>query len=171
MVLEKDIVVIPRLLPALGSRVACWWQDYISVLGRLTFEINKRGKGRGNKRKKSALTKNYFSIKCPRPKKNIKQKTKISNILDNLTEFTKCLVYSRFQFELEQFVNIYVKCKGGTGIDHTLSLIIQEWLSIIPKPLVLLSLTSLQVCQRYLLFQRNASVCSQPWLLNSWNLW
>lgn len=50
----------------------------------------------------------------------------MSDMLGNVTEFTKCLVHSRFQFGFEQFVNIYGKFKGGTGICHTLSLITQE---------------------------------------------
>lgn len=48
----------------------------------------------------------------------------MSNILGNLNKFTKGLVHIRFQLGLEQFVNIYVKFKGGTGRGHTLSLVI-----------------------------------------------
>lgn len=72
---------------------------------------------------------------CPRPKK-LKKK----NILDNLPKFTKCSVHSRFQFGLEQFVNIYIKFKDGPGVGQTLSLTKQEPFSVIPRVLVLLCL-------------------------------
>ena len=79
------------------------------------------------------------------------------------SEFTKCLIHSRFQFLLEQRVNIYMKFKNGTRIGHMLSLAIQERFSIIPKALVLLSLNTASARPKAsFLLQSNASFCNQP---------
>lgn len=74
------------------------------------------------------------------------------------SEFTKCLIHNRFQFGLEQCVNIYMKFKNGTRIGYMLSSAIQERFSIIPKALVLLSLTRLQLCRKLLFFSRAVPV-------------
>ena len=47
-----------------------------------------------------------------------------------------------------------MKFKNGTRIGHMLSLAIQERFSIIPKALVLLSLTRLQLGRKLLFFSR-----------------
>lgn len=72
--------------------------------------------------------------------------------MGNLSEFTKYLVHSRFQFGLEQCVNIYIKFRDGPGLGHTLSLTKQEWFSVIPKDLLLLCLTWLQWSQKFIFF-------------------
>lgn len=96
------------------------------------------------------------------------------------SEFTKCLIHSRFQFGLEQCVNIYTKFKNGTRIGYMLSSAIQERFSIIPKALVLLSLTRLQLCQKLLFFSRVMpgfaaspdfwTACASDRVLCHWNL-
>lgn len=96
----------------------------------------------------------------------------MSTILDNLTKFIKWLVYSRFQYGFQQFANIYIKFKGGTGPGQTRSLTTQERVSITPKPIMLTQPWHRSRCTKSLSsFPKKSNLCSQSWLLNSWCLW